>query len=125
MTAVASAPTPPPTAPVSSTLPSPEHGVREALTDYGRALESRDLGLFKSVMPGLTREKERQVRESFRDMGKLRVSLDVQAIEVMGARATARVSRRDTLDGKAQRPILARFTLAQKDGMWTIESIGQ
>jgi len=125
MTAVASAPTPPPTALVSSTLPSPEHGVREALADYGRALESRDLGLFKSVMPGLTREKERQVRESFRDMGKLRVSLDVQAIEIMGARATARVSRRDTLDGKAQRPILARFTLAQKDGMWTIESIGQ
>jgi hypothetical protein len=98
--------------------------VREVLADYGRALETRDLGLFKSVMPGLTREKERQVRESFRDMGRLRVSLVVQAVEIMGARATARVSRRDTLDGKAQLPVLATFTLAQKGGVWAIESIG-
>jgi hypothetical protein len=98
--------------------------VLEVLADYGRALESRDLGLFKSVMPGLTREKERQVREAFRDMGKLRVSLVVQSVEIMGARATARVSRRDILDGKARPPILATFTLAQKDGVWAIESIG-
>lgn len=122
--AVASAPTPPPSAIASSTLPSPEQAVREVLADYGRALESRDLGLFKSVMPGLTREKERQVREAFRDMGKLRVSLVVQSVEIMGARATARVSRRDILDGKARPPILATFTLAQKDGVWAIESIG-
>ena len=84
--------------------PSPEQAVREVIADYGRALQTRDLGLFKSVMPGLSRERERQVRESFRDVSSLEVSLVVEAVEASGGRARARVLRRDVLQGKPRPP---------------------
>jgi len=87
-------------------------------------LETRDLGLFKSVMPGLSRERERPVRESFRDVRSLRVSLTVHSVEVSGGRAFARVSRTDVLEGKGMKPTSATFVLVERDGVWAIESIG-
>jgi serine/threonine protein kinase len=126
-TAASAPPAPDPAIPSAlptTTGPSPEQAVREVIADYGRALETRDLGLFKSVMPGLSREKERQVRESFRDVRSLRVSLAVQAVEVSGGRARARVSRLDVLEGKGMKPIDAIFVLVERDGVWAIESIG-
>jgi eukaryotic-like serine/threonine-protein kinase len=116
-------PVPPaPVSPVAPAVPA-QAAVRDALADYGRALETRDLGLFKSVLPGLSRERERQVRESFRDVRSLKVSLVVQSVEVSGAQAVAQVSRRDVLDGKPQPPLQLRFHFVERDGVWTIDAI--
>jgi tRNA A-37 threonylcarbamoyl transferase component Bud32 len=122
---VAPAPALPRPAPPTAALPplAPAEAVREVLADYGRALETRDLGLFKSVMPGLSRERERQVRESFRDVRSLKVSLVVQSVEASGAQAVAQVSRRDVLEGKPQPPLQLRFRFVQRDGVWAIDAI--
>ncbi|HEY7923791.1 MAG TPA: serine/threonine-protein kinase [Vicinamibacteria bacterium] len=113
---------PPAAAPPPASL-SAAQAVREALADYGRALETRDLGLFKSVMPGLSRDRERQVRESFRDVRSLSVALVVQSVEVNGTEAVAQVTRRDVLEGKPQPPLQLRVRFVQRDGVWTIAQI--
>jgi serine/threonine-protein kinase len=118
---------PPPTLP-AVTLPvaaSQEPAVRKVIADYGRAIESKDLALFRAVKPNLTPEDEKRLAEAFKAIKSQQVGITVENVQVDGTQATVRVSRQDTINGKAVQRVPQTFRLAQVGGAWTIQSIGQ
>jgi tetratricopeptide (TPR) repeat protein/predicted Ser/Thr protein kinase len=122
------APVPSAVAATPSLTPSvvgPDVAVRKAIADYGRAIETHDIALFKSLKPDLSSEDEKKLAEAFKAIQSQQVGITVDSIEVDGAKAVAKISRKDTINGKPQRPLQQVFRLAQKGGAWTIQSIGQ
>jgi serine/threonine protein kinase len=118
-----SAVTPAPSAPPSPTG-QPEAVIQKLLADYARAIETKDLGLFRSVKPGMSVDEEKGLREFFKNSGAYKVGLAIEAVKVDGSQATVLVSRADTAGGKAMKPYRQSFRLGQRGGAWVIQSIG-
>ncbi len=98
---VESAPTPPP-APVT---PSDDTLIRAVLRDYERAIETRDIALYRAVVPGLTAAEERTLVGSFRNVESQEVDIRVESLVIDGDTATARLERRvvaQTREGRSQ-----------------------
>jgi eukaryotic-like serine/threonine-protein kinase len=127
----------PPLNPPAGTLPAPtlptalpavvngaEPAIRKVITDYGRAFETKDIGLFKAVKPTLTSDEEKRLQESFKAIKTQRVDITFVTVQVDGASATVKVSRQDTINGIKVKPIQQVFRLAQSGGGWTIQTIG-
>jgi tetratricopeptide (TPR) repeat protein len=117
----------PPSAPVASSpaLASAHSAVRQVIADYARAIETKDVGLFKTVKPDLSSDEEKRLQEAFRSIPSQQVGITIDAVEVDGAQAVVRASRRDSINGKPLRPHQQTFRLVRKDGAWSIQSIGQ
>ena len=64
---------------------------------YARAIENKDLGLFRSIKPNLSREEERRLNDGFRAVTSQRVELTILSIDRRGDEATVLVRRRDTI----------------------------
>jgi hypothetical protein len=77
------------------------------------------------VKPNLSSEEERRLRAAFQAVRSHDVGLSITSIRIDEGRARVRVSRRDTLDGKAMTPIEQTFVLARGPGGWTIREITQ
>jgi serine/threonine-protein kinase len=125
---VAAVPTPTPSLPVPSlpSLPAPdasETAVRRAIADFGRAFESQDVELYRSLMPALSSEDESKIRESFKTVKYDRVGIEIQSLEVSGGEATAQVLRQDTINGRAAKPRRQVFRLARAGSAWRIVSM--
>jgi hypothetical protein len=118
-------PTAPPAPTVQETAASTEQAVRRVISDYGRALETKDLDLFRNVKPNLSGDEEKRLRESFRAVKSHEVGISVDSVKIDGPRALVRVSRQDTINGNAMKPVQQTFHLLSRDGAWAIESIGQ
>lgn len=65
---------------------------------YAHAIEAKDLALFRSIKPNLSREEERRLQDGFRAVSSQRVALTVVSIERHGDDATVKVKRRDTIE---------------------------
>jgi serine/threonine protein kinase len=100
------APTPAPPSPAPSTAPptppaptaeQDEAAIRRVTATYARAIETKDLNLFRSIKPNLSREEERRLEEGFRVVTSQRVNLTVLTIERQANQATVVVQRRDTI----------------------------
>jgi serine/threonine protein kinase len=112
--------------PPSGTLAVPaDPTIRRVIADFGRAIETKDLTLYKSVRPGISADEEKRLRESFKAIQSQKVSLTIDSIQLDGNLAVVRASRQDTVNGKAMRPLQQTFRLALRDGAWTIQSVGQ
>jgi serine/threonine protein kinase len=72
--------------------------IRRAVAAYGRAIETKDLGLFRSIKPNLSRDEERRLEEGFRAVSSQKVQLTVMAVDRRGDEATVRLKRRDTIE---------------------------
>jgi tetratricopeptide (TPR) repeat protein len=118
-------PAAPPAPTVQETAASAEQAVRRVISDYGRALETKDLDLFRNVKPNLSGDEEKRLRESFRAVKSHEVGISVDSVQIDGPRAVVRVSRQDTINGNAMKPLQQTFHLLSRDGAWAIESIGQ
>lgn len=79
------------------TAEADEAAIRGVLRTYERAIETKDLALYRSVRPGLTPAEETVVRNSFRQVDSQQVDIRVESLKVDGRTATARISRQDTL----------------------------
>lgn len=124
----APAATPPPaTAAPATTAPgaTEDPAVRRVLADYARAIEQKDMALFKAIKPGLSKDEEKRLADAFKAIKTQQVNLTVNSVEIAGQTARVRVSRRDTINGKAVQGVEQMFTLAKGPGGWTIQSIGQ
>ena len=75
-----------------------EAAIRRIAATYARAIEAKDLALFRSIKPNLSREEERRLQDGFRAVTSQRVALTVTSIEHHGDDATVKVKRRDTID---------------------------
>jgi serine/threonine protein kinase len=142
-------PVPPPTAaptPVAATLapsappslalpprPTPmaalggaaeEATVRKTVDDYARAIQAKDIDLFRAVKPNLSADEEKRLRAIFKQYKSYKVSITVNSIRFEGSEAKVRVARQDTIDGNAF--VLQQvLTMARGPAGWTIREIGQ
>jgi hypothetical protein len=116
---------PPPGPPAQEPAANAEQAVRRLISDYGRALETQDIDLFRTIKPNLSGDEEKRLRESFRAIKSHRVGISVDSVQIDGPRAIVRVSRQDTINGNPMRPLQQTFHLQARDGSWAIESIGQ
>jgi hypothetical protein len=131
---VAAAPAAPPTAAPSpaptTTVAAPradatDAAVRHVISEYGRALESQDIGLYRSLKPDLSADDEKKLREAFKPIKSWVVGIRVESIQVEGDRATVKVTRQDVLNGRPMKPAPQTFRLGRSGSGWYIQSIGQ
>jgi serine/threonine protein kinase len=146
-TAPAAAPDPPPAPPKTTTGAAPaaiepreraqpplagasadedEAAIRRVIATYARAIESKDLALFRSVKPNLSREEERRLQDGFRAVTSQRVSLTILSIDKRGDEASTVLRRRDTIQagGRQQTSESQQtMTLARAGRGWTIVDI--
>jgi hypothetical protein len=92
---------------------------------YAAALEAKDVAAVRRVYPGMTAERDQQLRESLPNFKGLKVTLNVVEVQQGGGEATATVSGAwdFVLDGKkTELPANNTYTLARRGG-WVITDI--
>ena len=107
-------------------LASPDEGAISAvIADYARAIETKNLELFRSVKPVLSPDEEQRLRIAFANAESHSVKVTLRSIEVRESRATVRLARRDTIGALvASFPQTIVLTRGGKGG-WTIDEIGK
>jgi hypothetical protein len=109
---------------VATASPPEGTAISAVIADYARAIETRDLELFRSVKPVLSQDEEQRLRTAFANAEAHSVKITVRSVEVKESQATVRLARRDTIGS-----IVASFpqTIVLRRGSkgWTIEEIGK
>jgi serine/threonine protein kinase len=126
--AAATPPTPvPSTVPPTSPVESDDALVRGVLRTYERAIETKNVDLFRSVRPGLSAGEESRLRTSFNEIDSQQVDIVVEDLRIEGRTATVRISRRDTMimRGGRRQTASSRPTLRLEKGAagWIITQI--
>ena len=104
---------------------SQEEAVKRLLATYQRAIETKDLGLFRSVKPNLTGEEERRLRKAFDSTKTQQVTITVAAVDCQDRTCVVRLNRRDTLDATIVSSFPQTMRLTQGEGGLVIEEIGR
>jgi len=87
---------PAPEPPKAPAQPDDDGVIRQLVATYARAIEGKDLALFRSIKPNLSREEERRLQDSFRAVTSQRVNLTIVSIDRNNAdRAVVVVNRKD------------------------------
>jgi len=108
----------------TATKPQDE-AVRRLVASYARAIETKDLELFRSVKPNLSADEERRLRRAFESTKSHEVTINVQAVECEETRCVARLMRRDTLDRSIVSSFPQTLRVSQGPSGWVIEEIGR
>ena len=125
---------PPPTVikkPEAAPAPAPatetdDAMIREVIVNYGRAIERKDIALFRSIKPNLTSQEERRLQDGFRAVTAQRVTLNLTSLTRKDDRASAVVQRKDVIDADGrQRTSESRqtFTFTRTPSGWVIVDI--
>jgi serine/threonine protein kinase len=126
---------PPPPAPTEERSGAPKSGptaeedeavIRRALSTYARAIENKDIGLFRSVKPNLSNDEQRRLEEGFRAVTRQKVALTVLSIDRRGPRAVVALKRVDTITaGGRDRTVESQqtVTLERSGDGWIISEI--
>jgi serine/threonine protein kinase len=107
---------------------SDDAAIRRAIGTYERAIESKDLALFRSVRPDLSADEERRLRASFEQVTRQQIDIRIETITVTGDTATARLARQDTVDmgGRSQTSRSTQtLRLARRNADWIIVELGR
>ena len=94
---------PPPEAAPSPPIETDEAAIRRVIRIYEQAIETEDIALYRSVRPGLTKQAETVLMNSFRQIDSQEIEMRVENLRIDGRTATARVARRDTLTTAGRR----------------------
>jgi hypothetical protein len=100
--------------------------IRRLIANYGRAIETKDLAVFRAIKPNLSAAEERRLRDGFRDVNSQRVVLTILSITRRGDEATVAVRRHDTIQaGGRQQTVESQQTLrvSRVNGSWVITDI--
>ncbi len=123
--AVPAALAPPAAAPVSKPVQSDEAAVRQLLASLERAIEEKDLALYKRLRPGLPAEDERRLKDAFHNVASQQVDYAIESITFEGDKAVARVTRTGRVSGQSVPPVRQVLRLSRAEGAWIIVDIGQ
>jgi serine/threonine protein kinase len=118
--------TAPATVPPASPVESDDAAVRGVIRTYERALETKNVDLFRSVRPGLSAAEETRLRESFRQVDSHQIDIVVDELRIEGRTAAVRLSRRDTIvNGGRRQTQASRQTLRLEKSAagWIISDI--
>jgi hypothetical protein len=108
---------------------SPENDdtlIRRVVATYARAIETKDLALFRSVKPNLTSDEQRRIEQGFRAVASQQVSMSVTSIEPRGSDALVHIRRRDTIQAGGRQQTtesLQTMTLTRTASGWVIREI--
>jgi ketosteroid isomerase-like protein len=119
--------TPPAAPPPSPPVENDDAAIRAVIRTYARAIETKNVELFRSVRPNLSAAEEARLRDSFRQLDA-KVDIVVDELRIDGRAATARLSRRDTIaTGGRKQTVNSRQTLklTKAAAGWVISEIGQ
>jgi eukaryotic-like serine/threonine-protein kinase len=125
--AVAAQPTTLPPAPTTTPAagPSDDVLVRRLLAEFERAIESKDVALYKSLRPNLSADEERKLRAAFESVRSQELDFAIESVELAGAAAVVRVRRSGRINGQPVPPIQQVFRLVKGPSGWLIREIGQ
>jgi hypothetical protein len=104
--------------------PSEERAVVRVLDAYVRAIEVKDVDLFKTVKPNLSPDEERRARKAFESLHSQAIVMTILSVEVSGASAQVKVSRRDTINKTIVSSFPQTFSLEKAKDGWAIRDIG-
>jgi tetratricopeptide (TPR) repeat protein len=110
----------PPSTPTPAPLRSSEAEVRRVIEEYARAMQSRDIALYRALKPDLSADDERRLREAFKNSRTDSVGITVESVEIDGDRATVRATRQDVIDGRTTKAVVQTFRLARVGSIWQI-----
>jgi hypothetical protein len=99
--------------------------VLQVISEYERAIESKDLGLYRRIWPTLSGAQEKSLKSAFDATQQQDVRITLGPVDVKGDKATVKLSRGDLINGKAVAPIRQTVHLVKQGEVWTIRSIGQ
>jgi tetratricopeptide (TPR) repeat protein len=119
---------PPPTAaPPLPTTAADEAAVRVVIEAYGHAIETKDFALYQRIKPSLSGAEAKRLKDAFAapTTQDVRITIDSLVLDPGGAGATVRLTRNDTIGGKAIKPIKQTVKLVKQGEAWTIREIGQ
>ena len=108
---------------------SDDAAIRAVIATYERAIETKNVELFRSVRPALSSADEARLRESFRQVDSQELTIRVTDLKISGRTAVVRLARTDTIvsSGRRQAPLSSQQTLTlNKVGSgWVIADIGR
>src|SRR5688572_5234028 len=125
---VESAAVKPAPSPVAPPEVNDETAIRRVVAAYARAIESKDLALFRSIKPNLGADEERRIQQGFRAVTSQKVNITIESIDRRGDRASLQLRRQDIIEagGRRQSPESRQtMTLAKNNGSWFIIEIGR
>jgi hypothetical protein len=102
-----------------------ETAIRKVIADYAKAIENKDLGLFKNVKPNLTSEEEKRARSAFASIQSQLVKITFLSIDVKERQAIVKVTRRDTINGSIPGAFPQTFNMSKGRTGWVIDEIGR
>ena len=105
-----------------------ESAIRRIVATYARAIETKDLALFRSVKPNLSSEEQRRLEDAFRSVSSQRVSITILSINRKGQEATVRLRRHDVIEaGGRSQTVESQQTLmlVHAGAGWVIRDIGR
>ena len=111
-----------PAAAASTPAKDEEPAVRQAIAQYAKALNDRNVDLLIRIRPDLPRADAQALVKGLQEGHQ--VFLEDVHVTLEGAKATARLARRDVVRD-ASAPLRTRLavTLARRDGGWVIQRI--
>jgi predicted Ser/Thr protein kinase len=102
--------------------------IRSVVVAYARAIESKDLALFRSLKPNMGAEEERRIQQGFKAVNSQKVNITILSVERHDDRATVQLRRQDVIEagGRRQAPESRQtMTMARRNGAWVIVEIGR
>jgi tRNA A-37 threonylcarbamoyl transferase component Bud32/tetratricopeptide (TPR) repeat protein len=110
-----------------SAVEDDDAAIRRVVGSYARAIETKDIALFRSVKPNLSPMEQRRIEEGFRGVDQ-RVNVTILSIEHRSADAIVRVHRHDTImaRGRGQTADIEQtLTMTKAPQGWIIREIGR
>src|SRR3989454_870873 len=106
----------------------PRPQIEQAIADYARALESRDLSEVRRAYPGLTSAQQQGWKDLFQSARTLKASLTVTAVKGVGATAPTNVSGvyeyENARTGRTEHlPVTFRAILVAEQGGWRLATV--
>ena len=123
----ARAPAPAVVLPPASPVASDEDAIRGVIRTYERAIETKNVELFRSIRPGLSAAEETRLRNSFRQVESQEVDITIEDLRVDGRMATVRLARRDTVSSGGRRQTQSSrqtLRLERTGAGWVIVELG-
>ena len=102
-----------------------ETAIRKVIGDYAKAIENKDLELFKAVKPNLTLEEEKRARSAFASIQSQVVKITFLSVELKEHQAVVKVTRRDTINGSIPGAFPQTFMMSKGRSGWVIDEIGR
>ena len=102
--------------------------IRRVIATYARAIETKDLALYRSVKPNLSAAEQKTIEDGFRAVTSQRVTINIQSIEHLGPDAIVRLRRHDVIQAGGRQQTAdsqQSITLVRAASGWVIREIGR